>query len=67
MYIVSCKNDSKVLSNPSPRALFRSALRSDAFKGTDWYGETAPVEYDALYAASSAWPDSGDFPTARSD
>ena len=51
VYIVSCKNDSKVLSNPSPRALFRSALRSDALKGTDWYGEIAPEEYDALYAA----------------
>ena len=51
VYIVSCKNDSKVLSNPSPRALFRSALRSDALKGTDWYGEIAPEEYNALYAA----------------
>ena len=51
VYIVSCKNDSKVLSNPSPRALFRSALRSDAAKGVDWYGEIAPEEYRALYTA----------------
>lgn len=66
VYIVSCKNLSKVLLNPSPSALFRSALRNEA-GGVDWYYEAAPLEYLALYHAiirHLSWPS---FPASPSD
>lgn len=52
VFIVSCKNLSKVLLNPSPAALFRSALRNPDLGGHDWYGDIAPVELASLYSAS---------------
>lgn len=52
VFIISCKNLSKVLLNPSPAALFRSALRNPDLRGHDWYEEIAPVELANLYSAS---------------
>jgi hypothetical protein len=52
VFMVSCKNLSKVLSNPSPAALFHSALRHPEFGGRDWYEEIAPVELANLYRAA---------------
>lgn len=52
VFIVSCKNLSKVLLNPSPAALFRSALRNPDLGGHDWYEEIAPLELANLYSAS---------------
>ena len=50
VYVVSCKNLSKVLRNPSPVLLFREA-RCDGAAGArgDWYDEIAPDEYRTLY------------------
>jgi hypothetical protein len=52
VFIVSCKNLSKVLLNPSPAALFHSALRRPEVGGHDWYEEIAPVELADLYKAA---------------
>jgi hypothetical protein len=62
VFIVSCKNLSKVLLNPSPAALFRSALRNPDFGGHDWYEEIAPVELASLYSASIRHLGLNDFP-----
>ena len=51
VFIVSCKSLSKILLNPSPVSLFRSALRLADFSAADWYNEVAPDEYETLYAA----------------
>jgi hypothetical protein len=52
-FVVSCKNLSKVLRNPSPIILFREGRtdRGSGQSGKDWYHEIAPVEYYALYSA----------------
>jgi len=63
VFIVSCKNLSKVLLNPSPAALFRSALRSPELGGQDWYEEVAPVELASLYSASIRHLGVSDFPS----
>jgi len=52
VFVVSCKNLSRVLLNPSPAALFHSALRNPDLGGHDWYEEIAPVELASLYRAS---------------
>jgi hypothetical protein len=52
VFIVSCKSLSKILWNPSPVSLFRSALRTADSSGADWYAEAAPNEYQALYLAT---------------
>jgi hypothetical protein len=62
VFIVSCKNLSKVLLNPSPAALFRSALRDPDLGGHDWYEEIAPVELANLYSASIRHLGLDDFP-----
>ncbi len=63
VFMVSCKNLSKVLLNPSPAALFRSALRNPDLGGHDWYEEIAPVELASLYAASIRHLDLDGFPS----
>ena len=67
VFIVSCKNLSKVLLNPSPAALFRSALRNPDLSGHDWYEEIAPVELANLYSASIRHLGLGDFPSSPAD
>jgi len=67
VFIVSCKNLSKVLLNPSPAVLFRSALRDSDLGGRDWYEEIAPEELTKLYAASVEHLDLGDFPALPSE
>jgi hypothetical protein len=52
VYIISCKNLSKVLSNPSPATLFLTALRDHDVAGSDWYESIAPEEYRTLLAAA---------------
>jgi len=48
VYLVSCKYNSKVLLNPSPRALFDGAL-AERVRGEHWYRTVAPTEYRAFY------------------
>lgn len=49
VYVVSCKNLSKILRNPSPVALFRDGRTDGQGGGADWYQVIAPEEYEALY------------------
>jgi hypothetical protein len=62
VYLVSCKYLSKILFNVSPAAVFDHLLlvgQSRSARGArdvqpgagDWYAETAPAEYQALYEA----------------
>jgi hypothetical protein len=67
VFIVSCKNLSKVLLNPSPAALFHSALRNPDLAGHDWYEEIAPVELADLYRASVRHLGLSGFPVAPSE
>ena len=67
VFIVSCKNLSKVLLNPSPAALFHSALRNPDLGGHDWYEEIAMDELGNLYRASIRHLDLAGFPASPSD
>jgi hypothetical protein len=67
VFIVSCKNLSKVLLNPSPAALFHSALRNQDLGGHDWYEEIAPVELARLYAAAVRYLGLAGFPGSPSE
>jgi hypothetical protein len=67
VFIVSCKNLSKVLLNPSPAALFHSALRNPDLGGHDWYEEIAPVELADLYRASIRHLALAGFPVSPSE
>jgi hypothetical protein len=67
VFIVSCKNLSKVLLNPSPAALFRSALRNPDLGGRDWYEEISPVELANLYKAAVRHLALTGFPTTPSE
>ena len=49
VYVVSCKNLSKILRNPSPVALFRHGRTDGEGGGGDWYFEVAQNEYESLY------------------
>src|SRR5664280_1669590 len=66
VFIISCKNLSKVLLNPSPAALFRSALRNPDLGGHDWYETIAPEELADLYAAAVSHLRLTDFPGSPS-
>lgn len=63
VFIVSCKSLSKILLNPSPVSLFRSALRTADSSGADWYAEVAPNEYQALYSAAIRYLGLSGFPS----
>ena len=53
VYLVSCKYLSKVLQNASPARLAEGLLTNRHLDDRrDWYERVAPVEYQALYAAS---------------
>ncbi len=54
VYLVSCKYVSKVLSNPGPRRLFERLLVGEERSTINWFHETAPAEFQALYVAASA-------------
>jgi hypothetical protein len=50
VFLVSCKYASRILINASPAHLFQRLLRGGhGVRGTDWFGEVAPDEYQALY------------------
>jgi len=66
VFVVSCKNLSKALLNPSPAALFGSALRNPDLRGPDWYEEIAPVELADLYGACVRHLGLSGFPTSPS-
>ena len=55
VYFVSCKYLSRIVVNASPHHLFDRLLAGGhGRRGTDWFGEVAPVYHDALYAAVRA-------------
>jgi len=62
VFIVSCKNLSKVLRNPSPSVLFREGRTDGGVRGEDWYQIIAPVEYRSLYSAAISHLSLSDFP-----
>lgn len=66
LHSISCKAQSKILRNPSPTSLFRSALASSR-GGTDWYEEIAPVEYSDLLVAATRCLSLKNFPSRPSD
>jgi hypothetical protein len=60
VYLVSCKYVSRIVVNASPHHLFdRRLAGGHGRRGADWFGEVAPTEHEALYAAvrSAVSPD----------
>jgi hypothetical protein len=52
VFLVSCKYQSQILHNSSPRLLFDHLLSPGATgRGGDWFAEMAPEPYQALYGA----------------
>jgi hypothetical protein len=52
VYLVSCKYLSRIVVNASPHHLFDRLLTGGhGRRGADWFGEVAPTEHAALYAA----------------
>lgn len=51
VYLISNKALSKVLRNSSPTALFKGGLLEGSARGANWYLESAPTEFEALYVA----------------
>jgi hypothetical protein len=52
VYLVSCKYLSRIVVNASPHHLFDRLLAGGhGRRGGDWFGEVAPDEHAALYAA----------------
>ncbi|MCC6435309.1 MAG: hypothetical protein IT196_09795 [Acidimicrobiales bacterium] len=52
VYLVSCKYLSQILTNAAPAYLFDRLLTGgQGRRGPDWYGLTAPAEYQSLYHA----------------
>ncbi|MGI9621946.1 MAG: hypothetical protein ACR2PK_03845 [Acidimicrobiales bacterium] len=52
VYLVSCKYGSSILHNSSPTHLFdRGLAERRVERGADWFLETAPEAYQALYRA----------------
>jgi len=52
VYLVSCKYLSRAIANPSPARLFDGLLTTTGtWSQRDWYDETAPDPYRALYRA----------------
>lgn len=51
VYHISCKYASRVLQNPSPHALFVDLLSKKRSRAPNWYGQVAPQELQAFYAA----------------
>ena len=55
VYFVSCKYLSRIVVNASPHHLFDRLLAGGhGRRGADWFGEVAPAEHAALYAAVRA-------------
>ena len=53
VYLVSCKYLSRIVVNASPHHLFDRLLAGGhGRRGGDWFGEVAPTEHAALYAAA---------------
>ena len=58
VYLVSCKYRSHILHNSSPRQLFEHLLGpGGSARSTDWFGYTAPRQYQDLYDAVRRSPD----------
>lgn len=52
VFLISCKYLSKVLLNPGPPRLFERLLVGDERSTVNWFTETAPHEFQALYLAA---------------
>ena len=52
VFLVSCKYLSKVLLNAGPPRLFDRLLVGEERSTVNWFAETAPDEFQALYAAA---------------
>ncbi|HET8931061.1 MAG TPA: hypothetical protein VFN21_10430 [Acidimicrobiales bacterium] len=52
VYLVSCKYQSRILTNSSPANLFRRRLadRTSGMEGASWYVTCAPAEFQHLYS-----------------
>jgi hypothetical protein len=49
VYLVSCKYNSRITLNASPRVVFGGPDGADANVGSDWFAEIAPREAQELY------------------
>ncbi len=68
VYLVSCKYGSSILHNASPAHLFQRALAERRVeRGADWFLETAPEAYQALYEAYRSELAVDDLPLRVSD
>ena len=54
VFLISCKYLSKVLLNPGPPRLFDRLLVGEERSTVNWFAETAPDEFQALYTAASS-------------
>jgi hypothetical protein len=55
VFQISCKYHSRVMLNAGPPRLFDNLLASEARTTTDWFLETAPLEYQQFYLATRDW------------
>lgn len=62
VFIVSCKNVSKILRNASPSSVFDGALNSQKKSFQDWYFETASDPYCQLLGEINALYNFPEFP-----
>ena len=67
VYLVSCKYLSKVLLNPGPPRLFDRLLTGEERSTLNWFHETAPVEFRALYLATLAHLEVAGFPATPNE
>ncbi len=68
VYLVSCKYLSQIVINASPAHLFERLLAGGhGTRGGDWYQQVAPVEYQALYAATREQVDPETLPLLVTD
>jgi hypothetical protein len=52
VFLISCKYLSRVLLNPGPTRLFERLLVGEERSTGNWFAETAPGEFQALYLAA---------------
>lgn len=60
VYLVSCKDNSRILLNPSPFHLFDGCLERRTGDGGDWYASLDGAAYERFYAAVRAVVSAGD-------
>lgn len=62
VYLVSCKYLSNVMLNPGPARLFDRLLVGEERSRSNWFHETAPTEFEALYREAVAFGGLAGFP-----